>query len=433
MNLRLTILLNIIVTSLQDNKVFIRQSSRMAETAGGVNQLAIYTCELTSGVKPPPPPTFFKSISLVRTMHESRLEMGEVSVSTKEPSETLCLLEQSSGELKLNQLFPPSKPWTAKFEIRNLVWSTVSLILTLRELQCNDSGLYQCVTEVADETELRKDKGHVLTTSAPTTIDLSFATPTETGKLSVTTEAGANVTLTCTVTGPPNINVFWKFANLSSAKEAYLEGLLFQQGNKWISETGCVTMSYTSEIHKKVQAGDNGTTYFCCATNREDKEITREQLTIWVKDSPSHNNDRIDNNHNNDKSPNGDDNDKSPNGDNNDKSPNNDNNDKSPNGENNDKSPNNDNNDKSPNGDNNDKSPNNDDNDKSPNGDDNDKSPNNDYDDKSPNGDNNDKSPNSHDSDKSPKSDDSDTNGKVSSTYRKQYLAILLTISIFLT
>ncbi|KAK0064806.1 GATA zinc finger domain-containing protein 15 [Biomphalaria pfeifferi] len=397
MNLLGTILLNVIVTSFQDDTVNIRQSSRMVETAGGVNVLAIYTCELISAAQPPPPPTFFTSFSIERTTHESRIELGEVSVSIKEPPETLCLLEPSSGELKLSELFPPSKPWTAKYEIKTLKWSIISLILTLREVQCNDSGLFLCVAKVADKTELLKAKGHVMTTSAPTTIDLSFATHTETGKHSVTTEAGANVTLTCNVTGPPNLNMFWKFANLSSAKEAYLEGPLFQHGNKWISVTGCVTMSYTSEIHKKVQADDNGTTYFCCVTNIYDKEITREQLTIWIKDSPSHNNDKIDNSHNSDKNPNSDDSDKSSNSDDSDKSPNSD------------------------------------DSDISPNSDDSDKSPNGDYSDKSPDSDYSDKGPKSDDSDKSPKRDDSDTNGKVSSTYRKQYLAILLTISIFLT
>ncbi|KAI8798910.1 GATA zinc finger domain-containing protein 15 [Biomphalaria glabrata] len=306
MGLRGIILLNIIgiignvkVASVQDNTIYTRQSGRLIKSPGGVAKLATIICEVTSVIQPPPPPTFLTSLSIERKTHETYIDSDEYgeSVSTIGHYETLCLLERSksSGEFNLSKFFPPSKKWTAEYEIKSLNMTTISLNLTLRDIQCRDSGQYQCITAVADETELRTMSAVNLTTSAPIIIDLNFEPNNETGKRSAKIELGLNVTLTCNVTGPPDLKLFWKFANRSS-DEVYLKEFIFNAGKKWVSETGCVVRSYTSEIHKTVQRYEHGATYYCST----DKLIAREQFTIWIKDLPDLNRDQRDgsDNHN---------------------------------------------------------------------------------------------------------------------------------------
>ncbi|KAK6976699.1 GATA zinc finger domain-containing protein 15 [Biomphalaria glabrata] len=301
MGLRGIILLNIIgnvkVASVQDNTIYTRQSGRLIKSPGGVAKLATIICEVTSVIQPPPPPTFLTSLSIVRTTHETYIISDEELVNVKPTTETLCLLERSksSGEFNLSKFFPPSKKWTAEYEIKSLNMTTISLNLTLTDIQCRDSGPYQCITAVADETELRTMSVVNLTTSAPTIIDLNLEPNNETGKRSAKIELGLNVTLTCNITGPPDLKLFWKFANRSS-DEVYLKEFIFNAGKKWISETGCVVRSYTSEIHKTVQRYEHGATYYCST----DKLIAREQFTIWIKDLPDQNRDQRDgsDNHN---------------------------------------------------------------------------------------------------------------------------------------
>ncbi|KAI8798912.1 GATA zinc finger domain-containing protein 15 [Biomphalaria glabrata] len=311
MGLRGIILLNIIgtignvkVASLQDNTIYTSLSSRLNKSPSGVAKLATIICEVTSVIQPPPPPTFLTSLSIERNTHETYIDSDEYgeSVSTIGHSETLCLLERSksSGEFNLSKFFPPSKKWTAEYEIKSLNMTTISLNLTLRDIQCRDSGPYQCITAVADETELRTMSAVNLTTSAPIIIDLNLEPNNETGKRSAKIELGLNVTLTCNVTGPLDLKIFWKFANRSSDEEFYLKEFISKAGKKWVSEAGCVVRSYTSEIHKTVQRYEHGATYHCCVMNSEDKLIAREQFTIWIKDLPDQNRDQRDDsdNHN---------------------------------------------------------------------------------------------------------------------------------------
>ncbi|KAK0064807.1 GATA zinc finger domain-containing protein 15 [Biomphalaria pfeifferi] len=308
MGLRGIILLNIIgiivyvkVASLQDNTIYTNLSARLNKSPSGVAITATIICEVTSVIQPPPPPTFLTSLSIDRKTYETYIDSDE-SVSTIGHYETLCLLERSksSGEFNLSKFFPPSKKWTAEYEIKSLNMTTITLNLTLKDIQCRDSGPYQCIMAVVNETELRRSRYMEATTSAPIIIDLNFEPNNETVKRSAKIELGLNVTLTCNITGPPDLKIFWKFANRSSDEEVYLKEFIFNAGKKWVSETGCVVRSYTSEIHKTVQRYEHGATYHCCVMNSKDELIAREQFTIWIKDLPDQNRDQKDDsdNHN---------------------------------------------------------------------------------------------------------------------------------------
>ncbi|KAK0064810.1 GATA zinc finger domain-containing protein 15 [Biomphalaria pfeifferi] len=301
MGLHGTILLNIatsIVAAQQGDLIVTSQVRLFQFSYSRITSSAEFICGVRSKTNRNLSSIVFTSLIMKRTANVAVSLSGDDVVSKKESS-TLVVLERSksNGKLKLLKFFPPAKRWTSEYETITLPTPKINLVLTVNDFECNDAGRYDCLTANVNETDLRVWASEELTSEAETFMSLSLApynkSDNNTDQFSSTVEVGINITLTCDVTAAPNRKIAWTFKQFEEDEDDAADlkdGVTFYPGNKWLSVTGCITVSYASELHKKVQADDNGTTYYCNVMNADDEIGSHKEVTIWIKDLPSHNN-----------------------------------------------------------------------------------------------------------------------------------------------
>uniref|UniRef100_A0A2C9KX84 Ig-like domain-containing protein n=1 Tax=Biomphalaria glabrata TaxID=6526 RepID=A0A2C9KX84_BIOGL len=238
---------------------------------------ASYYCQVDNFNTSLPPPISFTFFAISRkTFNESEFSR-------------LVLIEPPKDSIvpKLTTLFPPSKRWTASLETADLNSSSLSVRLTITDFQCEDVGFYRCLIAVHNETDLYQTNGSNFTATASVTIDLSLEPYNGTEEFSSTNQAGTNVTLTCNVTGPPNTKIVWKSKQMSSDGTGFQENdVVFNPETfetQLTNTSGCAVKTYSSILHKTLRKEDNGTIYYCWATDAQGKEIDLKHFITWIQ------------------------------------------------------------------------------------------------------------------------------------------------------
>ncbi|KAK0064165.1 hypothetical protein Bpfe_006350 [Biomphalaria pfeifferi] len=284
MDLRQTILLSILSAivrvSLQQGIIV---SSTVAKSNWTVGDTVTFTCEVVKFEQPAPPPLFFTFMTVARQTWKD-----------SEFSKLVSLEPQKSNSLpKLTTFFPPSKRWMATYETveKYLDKASTKLILKLTDFQCEDIGSYKCIVAVNNQTDLYDRTGHNLTTTAPITLDLQSTPHNGNEEFASINAVGDNISLRCSVTGPPDIKISWKFAKYPPDEIAYPENdVVFYPETELNSTSGCATRSYISVLAKTVQANEDGSIYYCIVSDLLGKELARKHFTIWFQERNPNNN-----------------------------------------------------------------------------------------------------------------------------------------------
>ncbi|KAI8775418.1 hypothetical protein BgiBS90_023894 [Biomphalaria glabrata] len=160
--------------------------------------------------------------------------------------------------------------------------NTIRLVVTVVDFQCADAGLYQCqifipapshqanTTPVNITAKIGITQKDIYMTSQKKTIGEDIHSSVNT--------VGVEITLTCSFTGPANLQALWK-RKKAGHEENYPYANNIKNSKPVFSViSGCNTYDYTSELKFTLEEKDNGTLYICVVME-DNIERSRKMFT----------------------------------------------------------------------------------------------------------------------------------------------------------
>ncbi|KAI8775416.1 hypothetical protein BgiBS90_023892, partial [Biomphalaria glabrata] len=163
--------------------------------------------------------------------------------------------------------------------------NTTRVVVTVVNFQCTDAGLYRCEIHIPNPNTPYQTTPVNLTAKARITQNNIIMTPQKqakrTDEYSSVNNVGEEITMTCSFTGPENLQAVWK-RQTSNAEENYPYLNNIRSSDPVSSAvSGCNTYTYSSELKFTLEESDNSNTYICVVM--EDKnERSRKMFTIGV-------------------------------------------------------------------------------------------------------------------------------------------------------
>ncbi|KAK0064601.1 hypothetical protein Bpfe_006260 [Biomphalaria pfeifferi] len=235
------------------------------------------TCDVTrfADLKVIPDRDYLSALSVFR---KTFMTLTNVQVATYAPF-TIFRIGKNQSNFVIQ--YNPRGQWQFQYgggENRK----TIHVIVTAVNFQCSDAGEYSC-NAIVPSGELIFNSPVNITAKVPISDHTIKISPhNEDDKYSSTNYVGENITLTCTVTGPPSLLITWKQTAKDSAIENPATGEI--SNNILIPSvvsTGCELSHYTSELEFQLQESDDGNTYYCIISN-DTGEQSRGNFTLRI-------------------------------------------------------------------------------------------------------------------------------------------------------
>ncbi|KAK0043006.1 hemicentin-1, partial [Biomphalaria pfeifferi] len=163
------------------------------------------------------------------------------------------------------------------FSNRNIM----KIVVTVVNYQCTDAGLYKCQAVLPSPSTNYETTPVNLTAKVGITQNNISMTPHNqaegTDENSSVSSVGEEITMTCTFTGPANLQAFWK---RNDEDYPYPNNITNSNPSSSVV-SGCNTYTYSSELKFTLEESDNGNTYICVVTERNN-EWSRKMFNIEV-------------------------------------------------------------------------------------------------------------------------------------------------------
>ncbi|XP_055865798.1 neural cell adhesion molecule 1-like isoform X5 [Biomphalaria glabrata] len=223
------------------------------------------TCDVTrfSDLKVIPNYDYLGGLSVFR---QTFLTLTKLQIAIYAPFTPFYQYDNSTFLIQNN----PPKQWLFQYSGGNSLTNRnkIQIIVTAVNFQCSDAGEYTCRADLPTGETFFNSPANI-TVKAPISahkIKINLHNGNE-SNLS-TNNVKENITLTCTVTGPPNLLIIWKQTAKDSAEEYPATGEVSNYNTSpSIVSTGCAISNYTSELEFELQKTDDGNTYYCIVLN----------------------------------------------------------------------------------------------------------------------------------------------------------------------
>ncbi|XP_055866212.1 uncharacterized protein LOC106071327 isoform X5 [Biomphalaria glabrata] len=170
--------------------------------------------------------------------------------------------------------------------------NTIRLVVTVVDFQCADAGLYQCQIFIPAPSHQANTTPVNITAKIGITQKDIYMTPHkkiigEDIHSSVNT-VGVEITLTCSFTGPANLQALWR-RKKAGHEENYPYANNIKNSKPVFSViSGCNTYDYTSELKCTLEEKDNGTLYICVVME-DNIERSRKMFTNICSEQSTNN------------------------------------------------------------------------------------------------------------------------------------------------
>ncbi|KAK6987330.1 Hemicentin-1 [Biomphalaria glabrata] len=235
------------------------------------------TCDVTrfADLKATPDRDYLSALSVFR---KTFMTFMNVQIATYAP---FTIFKIGTNQSNFVILFNPRGQWQFRYgggESRK----TIHVIVTAVNFQCSDAGEYSC-NAIVPSGEIIFNSPVNITAKVPVSDHTMKISPHNgDDKYSSTNYVGENITLTCTVTGPPSLLITWKQTAKDSAIENPATGEISNNiTTPSVVSTGCELSHYTSELKFQLQESDDGNTYYCVASN-DTGEQSRGNFTLRI-------------------------------------------------------------------------------------------------------------------------------------------------------
>ncbi|KAI8740940.1 CAunnamed protein product [Biomphalaria glabrata] len=217
-------------------------------------------------------------LSALSVFRKTFMTFMNVQIATYAP---FTIFKIGTNQSNFVILFNPRGQWQFRYgggENRK----TIHVIVTAVNFQCSDAGEYSC-NAIVPSGEIIFNSPVNITAKVPIsdhTIKISPHNGDD--KYSSTNYVGENITLTCTVTGPPSLLITWKQTAKDSAIENPATGEISNNiTTPSVVSTGCDLHYYSSKLGFQLQESDDGNTYYCIASN-DTGEQSRGNFTLRI-------------------------------------------------------------------------------------------------------------------------------------------------------
>ncbi|KAK6963643.1 hypothetical protein BgiMline_030802, partial [Biomphalaria glabrata] len=191
---------------------------------------------------------------------------------------------------KLNTTKNVSSQWQVNFSggegysNRNIM----KIVVTVVNYQCTDAGLYKCQAVMPSPITTYETTPVNLTAKVGITQNnISMAPHNQadgTDENSSVNSVGEEISMTCTFTGPANLQAVWK---RNDEDYPYPNNITNSNPSSSVV-SGCNIYTYSSELKFTLEESDSGYTYICVVTEGN-IERSRKMFTIEVKSTPDDN------------------------------------------------------------------------------------------------------------------------------------------------
>ncbi|XP_055865529.1 uncharacterized protein LOC106075953 isoform X2 [Biomphalaria glabrata] len=159
--------------------------------------------------------------------------------------------------------------------------NTMKIVVTVVNYQCTDAGLYKCQAVLPSPVTTYETTPVNLTAKVGITQNnISMAPHNQadgTDENSSVNSVGEEISMTCTFTGPANLQAVWK---RNDEDYPYPNDITNSNPSSSVV-SGCNIYTYSSELKFTLEESDSGNTYICVVTEGNN-ERSRKMFTIDV-------------------------------------------------------------------------------------------------------------------------------------------------------
>ncbi|KAK3779224.1 hypothetical protein RRG08_025562, partial [Elysia crispata] len=167
----------------------------------------------------------------------------------------------------------PSNP-TVSTRDSNIKW-------TMNDATCADAAMYECKVDYNGETQLQALYGHQ-NVSARAAVRNLFVT-IDPQNANFRYSENDNVTMACTVEGPPGLLIVWRsgYPNSGLFQDYSVAADIVEDNPSPVSTDGCGAMMYRSSLRIMLTKNDDGLMYVCAARYDNDPELV-DNITLSI-------------------------------------------------------------------------------------------------------------------------------------------------------
>ncbi|XP_055865823.1 uncharacterized protein LOC129922767 isoform X2 [Biomphalaria glabrata] len=158
----------------------------------------------------------------------------------------------------------------------------IQFIVTAVNFQCSDAGEYYCIIVLPSGKFVSTSPVNITVKAPISDHKIKINRHNRNDSYSSTNYVGENITLTCTVTGPPSLLITWNQTAKGSTKENPATGEISSNStSESVVSAGCKLHHYSSKLVFELQETYDGNTYYCIVSN-DTGEQSRENFTLRI-------------------------------------------------------------------------------------------------------------------------------------------------------